>query len=185
MPNNKSTLEQILCEIQRCLDSELYLAALGLSLTIPDICGKAEYPWSGNTTRYINWYNQFVLIKYKPNGAESPYSADMPYLSGEVIYNLRNAFLHSGNPNITKDKIKKERCKIDKFQLKLGQELLGDTSCVCYGANWIICEREYEVNVRLLCMRLCETAQEYYLANKEKFDFFDYSIVYEDKKKEV
>ena len=43
---------------------------------------------------------------------DSPYGIDMPYLSGEVLYNLRNAFLHQGNPNIVSSEIKDIRCKV-------------------------------------------------------------------------
>ena len=183
MPNKTSILEQILFEIQNCLNSELYLAALAVSLTIPDMCGKAEYPRKGNRDRYTQWYDYFVKAKYR--SIETSYSADMPYLSGEVVYSLRCSFLHAGNPNIEKENIKNTRCAIDKFELRLGKKLLGDTSCVCYGVNGEICNREYQVNVRLLCTRLRDAAQEYYLANKGKFDFFDYGIVYEDKNYEV
>lgn len=136
MPNKTSILEQILFEIQNCLNSELYLAALAVSLTIPDICGKAEYPRKGNRDRYTQWYDYFVKAKYR--SIETSYSADMPYLSGEVVYSLRCSFLHAGNPNIEKENIKNTRCAIDKFELRLGKKLLGDTSCVCYGVNGVL-----------------------------------------------
>ena len=82
-------------DIEFCLEQEHYMAALSLALTLPDICGKAEYPSDGTTSRYIKWFNQF-MTQYKKS--TSPYSDDMPYLSGETVYNLRNEFLHSGNP---------------------------------------------------------------------------------------
>ena len=82
-------------DITFCLEHERYIAALSLALTLPDICGKAEFPMDGATRRYIKWFNQFIT-QYKKS--TSPYSDDMPYLSGETVYNLRNAFLHSGNP---------------------------------------------------------------------------------------
>ena len=59
----------------------------------------------------------------------------MPYLSGEVLYNLRNAFLHQGNPNIVSSEIKDIRCKVDEFNLVIGSTFSGDTSSVHYGAN--------------------------------------------------
>lgn len=161
-------------EIENCLEAQSYLAALTLSLTLPDICGKAEYPNAKVGERYMQWYDQYVGAFEK---SDSPYSADMPYLSGEVVYNLRNSFLHSGNPNIIRDKVKEARCQIDQFELVMDDSLLGDTSCVSYSAGMQIRERRYKVNVRLLCMKLCRTAKGYYLQNKEKFDFFEYSIV--------
>lgn len=39
-----SIFEQIIKEINDCLEHECFLTALGMALTLPDICGKAAYP---------------------------------------------------------------------------------------------------------------------------------------------
>lgn len=164
-------------EIETCLESECYIAALALALTLPDICGKAEYPDKGVGKRYIQWFDQYVSSYQK---SQSPYDADMPYLNGEVVYSLRNGFLHAGNPNIEKEDIKDETCKIDQFCLEAGKSLIGDTSRVSYGKEFEIIERGYTVNVRLLCMRLCRTARSYYLDNEDKFSFLNYDMIKTD-----
>ena len=106
-------------DIEFCLEQERYIAALSAALTLPDICGKAEFKSEKTVAkRYIKWYNQFMDTYKRPT---SKYAADMPYLSGEVVFNLRNAFLHSGNPNITKADIKNVICKVDKFELLIGK----------------------------------------------------------------
>lgn len=167
-----------ICDIELCLEKEHYLAALSLALTLPDICGKAEFSSNEKVSiRYINWFNKFMIPYQKPS---SPYSDDMPYLSGETVFNLRNEVLHSGNLNIVKDKIKEEQCKVDKFKLLLGKSFTGDTSMVAYGSKMSVVRREHTVNVYLLCTRLCRVAKDYYLNNKEKFDFFNYNITYID-----
>ena len=160
-------------DIKFCLEQERYLAALSLALTLPDICGRAEFKSDGTTSRYIKWFNHYMTPYEKPN---SPYADDMPYLSGEVVYNLRNEFLHSGNPNVTKKDIKEKLCQVDKFKLAIGKSYTGDTSMVSYGSNMSVVRSEYTVNVYLFCTRLCRVAREYYLSNKEKFDFFNYNI---------
>ena len=160
-------------DIEFCLEQEHYMAALSLALTLPDICGKAEFPSDSTTSRYIKWFNQF-MTQYK--NSSSLNSADMPYLSGEMVYNLRNEFLHAGNPNIKKKDIKEEQCKVDKFELLIEKSFTGDTSMVSYGKNLSVVDRGYTVNVYLLCTRLCRVAKEYYLNNKEKFNFFNYKI---------
>lgn len=160
-------------EIQACLSAERYLAALSLALTLPDICGKAEYPGEYSATRYIRWYNHYIGDEEKP---KSVYDEDMPYLSGEVVYNFRCSFLHSGNPNIDKAKIKEERCQVDQFTVELGKSMLSREASVAYGEGMRICYRSCTVNVRQLCNELCRTAEIYYLENKEKFDFFDYRL---------
>lgn len=164
-------------EIEICFENECYIAALALALTLPDICGKVEYPNKGVGKRYIQWYDQYVSQYQK---SQSPYSADMPYLSGEVVYSLRNGFLHAGNPNIEKEDIKDEMCKIDQFRLETGKSLIGDTSQVSYGNEFEIRERGYTVNVRLLCVRLCRIAKDYYLENEDKFSFLNYGMVRTD-----
>ena len=165
---------KMIYEIEVCLEQELYMSALMLALTIPDICGKAEYPKDGNTSRYIKWFNNY-MEQYK--STPSIYGFDMPFLSGEVVYNLRNNMLHSGNPNIEAKKINDELCKIEQFELRFEKDFSGDTSHVSYGAGMRIIERGYIVNAYLLCHRLCETAKGYFQTNTDKFDFFNYKII--------
>ncbi len=171
---NAHIMVSLLDEIEFCLENKLYLAALNMSLTLPDICGKAEYPTAPSTaSRYIGWYNKYMIQYHQ---GTSPYAADMPYLSGEVVFNLRNSMLHSGNPSIDSKKVKHEQCQIDEFELCFEKSFLGDTSCVAYGAGMKIVKRQYSVNVYLLCYRLCRVAKEYFRDNKEKFNFFNYNI---------
>lgn len=166
-------LNRIIQECYKCIDNECFIAALELALTIPDICGKAEYPGAGNSERYINWYNTYIAPYEKPS---DPYGSDMPYSSGELVYNLRNSMLHQGTPGIDASKIKDERCKVDKFILTIGTPYDGETSRVSYGAGMKITERMLDVNIVNLCKKLCATASGYYDENKEKFDFFQYQL---------
>ena len=58
---------QIIDEIDKALSHDLYFAALNLALTLPDICGKAEYPSLRSTReRYIQWYDKIVGVTEKP-----------------------------------------------------------------------------------------------------------------------
>ena len=163
---SNSIFEQIIKEINICLEHECFMSALGMALTLPDICGKAEYPTDGVTKRYIKWTNEYI----------SAYEIDMPYLSGEVLYNLRNAFLHQGNPNIVSSEIKDIRCKVDEFNLVIGNTFSGDTSSVHYGANQQVIYRRLDINIVNLCTKLTRTAEGYYRANQEKFNFFNCTI---------
>lgn len=36
-------IERLIEDVNKALDAEAYMAALSLSLTLPDICAKAEY----------------------------------------------------------------------------------------------------------------------------------------------
>jgi len=166
---------QLIDDVNKALDAECYYSALALALTFPDICGKAEYPKETNTNRYKNWYNEHIG-KYEQCPCEQCRNTPMPYLSGEVVYNLRNSLLHQGTPNIDVDKIKNSNNKIDHFELVLESkkpfEIYSDASCI-YNSG----VKTYRVNVRRLCLILCRSARGYYEANPDKFDFFSCSII--------
>lgn len=171
----------IVSDIKKALEKECYFSALALALTLPDICGKASYNYLGVGERYKKWCKEFVCEMEKPI---SPIGDDMPYMSEEVLYSLRNSFLHQGTPNIDINKITQERCKIDKFELILtdANAINSGTAKISYGANMRIVEREQSISIRYICMALCNATEKFYAENKEKFDFFNYSIIDERSK---
>lgn len=157
----------------------LHLSALALALTLPDTCGKAEYPDETNGVRYKKWCNQYVIT----DRCDSPCDCDMPYLNEEIIYSLRNSLLHQSTPNVEQSKIHESRCKVDRFELAISEcdGANGDLSMVAYGKNMSIVHRELKVYVSRLCYILCSAAENYYRDNKDKFGFIQYSIVDESK----
>ncbi|MCR5141874.1 MAG: hypothetical protein K6C68_05015 [Ruminococcus sp.] len=152
-------------DIEKALKSESYFSALALSLALPDICGEAEYPKEGTGKRYIEWYDKYVSPEMNCEQDEIA-----PYLSGEVVYNLRNTFLHTGSAIIKSTKIKNERNQVDQFLLILGDDkgLLGQ-SISMYVYTSIAELRQLAVNVTWLCKTICEQALSYYKQNKDKF----------------
>lgn len=168
-------IDRMIREIRLALSHELYLSALALTLTLPDTCGKAEYPNKNTAERYKNWCKQY-LITDRDN---SPYGCDMPYLNEEVIYSLRNSLLHQSTPNVDKAKIHEERCRVDKFELVASNAVLanGNLSKVVYDKKGTIIYREMQVHISHLCYIICSAAESYYKSNKEKFDFINYSLV--------
>ena len=186
-------INKLIIEIRKCMDCDCLLAGLALALTLPDICGKAEYPSLKTGNRYIQWYDENVGITEKPpKSAKS--DTEMPYLSGEVVYSLRCQFLHQGTPNIEVAKIKEEACKIDDFTLLIQKrnslDIYSDSAAVFSrgtnpdGKNPTYQRRSYEVNVRRLCLILCACAEGYYKENADKFNFFQYEIVDADEREE-
>ena len=190
----ENVVTKIVDDISRSLENECYLAALALALTLPDICGKAEYPHEESSKkRYIQWYDDNIGITEKPPKAAKS-DTEMPYLSGEVVYSLRCQFLHQGTPTIETKKIKEEACQIDEFTLliqkKTSLDLYSDSAAVFScgtdpdGKKPTHQLRSYEVNVRRLCMILCACAEGYYKENADKFNFFQYEIVDADEREE-
>jgi hypothetical protein len=167
---------QLIDDVNKALDAECYYSALTLALTFPDICGKAEYPQKSSTAkRYKDWYDE-QIGKYEQCPCEQCRNTPMPYLSGEVVYSLRNSLLHQGTPNIDVDRIKDDKNKIDRFELVLESKKSFDIYCDAAGIyNGSV--KTYRVNVRRLCLILCFSARAYNEANRDKFDFFHCSII--------
>ncbi len=166
-------IEKIVDDINIALKNGAYLSALSLALTLPDVCGKAEYPDDSVGDRYKKWYQEYVG-QYETDG-----EGDCPYLSDEVVYSLRNSFLHQTTPNINKAKIHDSQNQIDRFILviepKNELDIYADLS-ISGGYRG----KEYHVSVQRLCFILTRTALGYYRKNKEKFNFFEFEIRYQE-----
>ena len=172
-------LKELTWEICKCLKDGYYMAALTSALTIPDMCGKAEFPnLEKNKKRYVDWFDKYIGNHEK----ERHGGKGMPYLSGELVYSLRCSLLHQGNPNIQEHISDKNN--IVYFEL-LYQPFSDGRGCR-WGSESQLIEDDgeekavnikYSVDIKLLCYKLCIAAREYYNNNKEKFDFFNYKIV--------
>lgn len=161
-------------DIRKALENDLYLVALSSALTLPDICGQAARPAEKSSRkRYILWYDE-EIGKYEKYPEDKD---DMPYLSGEIIYSLRCSLLHEGNPNVNNDSLR-TNCPIDHFSLIIEKakqfDIYGDSSAIIDFENNPI--REYRMNVRRICMILCNVAESYYKDNRDKFRF-NYEII--------
>lgn len=158
-------------DIENALKNKSYFSALAMSLALPDICGAAEYPNETSTAkRYIEWYNKY-LGEYMSDDRGNP------YLSGEIVYNLRNTFLHTGSPNIDSNKIKDEANQLDGFGLILGD---GTEMCMTLFIKFSIVKlRAMIVDVKYLCKTICDRSLWYYKNNTNKFHF-DFSIDTQD-----
>lgn len=164
-------VDRIIQEINTCLKNECYLSALGMALTLPDICGKAKYPADKTSVRYRKWYKDYIQNREMPEGA---HGEETPYLSCDVVYSLRNSLLHQGTPNVDSENIHEERCKVDDFVLVIGEGVT--TAGFSWNPDGSIASRELEVDVRSLCGKLTREAGKYYHNHPELFDFFNYTI---------
>ena len=78
-------MEELMSQIKKALDNNLYYLALLAALTLPDICGAlSSEDGEANKQRYIEWFNKYVGEKYKG------------CLTGEDCYYFRCSFVHQG-----------------------------------------------------------------------------------------
>ncbi len=171
-------------QIKEALYNKCYFPALSLALTLPDICGNAEFPNEDVGKRYITWYDKYLAN----NITGEKEDIDKPRLSGEVVYNLRNTFLHLGSPNIQSEKIKDSSNQIDKFALILGDGTLFWESTLTLGTLGKTNNPDLEgisyrvmfVEITYLCESICNCALDYFEKNEDKFKFDFFAITQEE-----
>jgi hypothetical protein len=64
--------------------SKNWYGSLALAITLPDVCGRLEFPAVGSGQRYKDWWDKYVLPKYNT------------MLYGTDVYALRCSYLHEG-----------------------------------------------------------------------------------------
>ena len=89
------------------LKTNNWYAALALSLTFPDVCGRLEAPDEAVGKRYVKWYDRFMLAKYSMNNGPHNHV----FLSGQDCYLLRCTYLHEGGGSI----VGKSKAVLDHF----------------------------------------------------------------------
>lgn len=175
--------------IRVALEKECYLPALALALTLPDICGQIEYPEliRKNGSRlvgqqYKKWFKEWVGHYYadhtgfKQNGK---YPKN-PYFTDEMCYQLRCAYLHSGNSDI--DEFGEKEDKQFKYIYHFSLSVNGGES---YGTWWeepqlnvdkMFKHRTVCIDVVKLCEFLCCAAEKYYNTKEDKKVFYEHQI---------
>ncbi|MFI3227991.1 MAG: hypothetical protein R3Y09_11390 [Clostridia bacterium] len=154
----------IIRDIENALEKEVYLSALALSLTLPDICGKVEFPTIKSTKqRYIKWYDKHITNNNYPDEHDEALK-----FNGEKCYELRCSYLHAGEVE--------QLVGIQDFQLII----INKTHPIVYGGS---CDTTYidqnenktytiQQDVAQLCYWIYKCAEVFYKQheNKEVFD---------------
>lgn len=82
-------IEKIANEIAGLLRDGYPYSALGIALTLPDICGNIAYPETKVAFHYKKWYDEYVGPINAIRHEDGFISVD-----SEVCYKLRCAYLH-------------------------------------------------------------------------------------------
>jgi len=83
-------MRDLLEQIERGLDQNLYYLALFAALSLPDICGALDSDdGEADRSKYISWFDEYVGDGYK--------SGTQAFLSGDDCYYFRCGILHQGS----------------------------------------------------------------------------------------
>jgi hypothetical protein len=90
-----SRMKRFTDAITKAVTDKNWLAAVALSLTMPDICGRMEQPKHGSEKRYKAWWDKYMLDRY----SSTILNRHRVFLSGADAYALRCAYVHEGGGN--------------------------------------------------------------------------------------
>lgn len=97
--HTKNTLLLLISELENCLNNEIYLSAFAGALIIPAICSKVEIKENlPDIEKYIKWCDKFLSLCQ-----EDPQRDGMPYISGEMLWKIKETLFKSGNVDISGD----------------------------------------------------------------------------------
>ncbi len=162
-------------DIENALNHNCLRVALGMGLTLPDICGQIEFPKLKVGERYSKWCDKYL----KNQGFITTGDFGEKAISGEMCYKLRCAYLHSGNLELNQRK----NDDFPEFSLLMCNK----------DGRGVYCEPLYKdlqgkdlmitINVRHLTLVLCNAAKDYYKKHENKEDFKNHHIVIDDVEK--
>lgn len=159
------TLLRIINDIDRCLDIGAYFAAFACSLIIPTICSQVEITDETEIkNKYIMWCNRYFSCSQKN------VSENMPYLSGEICWNIKEQLFLKGNINVSG--------QFENFNLKnivLGIEKRKNVDIYCDSTNNAVLHQ----NIVEFCLRMLFQAKRCYENNKTEIENLD-QIPFED-----
>ena len=191
MINNVDIINKMIEEIEVSLQNKCYFSALNLALTIPDICSCAENGYTKETINkrmgkvgdeYKAWCKKYIINDIRDTfKIRISLYEDKKLLQFDenVIYSLRNKFLHNGNPNVDRKIFEDEGCDYKSMNVVLifnDNELYDEISSSIEGWGEPT-NATLNIPVGILCRRIIIAAQEFMNENVEKFKFFDYRII--------
>ena len=87
-------LDLLESEINKCLDNECFIAAFILASIIPSVLGKHDYPNINEKEAFIKWFDENI------GDFERDEEDDFPYVSGELLFNLKEHLINNWNTKI-------------------------------------------------------------------------------------
>lgn len=133
-------MNRFLEAIEQNIETKNWYSAVALALTIPDICGWLEDPQKRSKQRYMEWFDKYLLPKYKNDF----FGPDFAFLTGGDCYALRCAFLHEG---------------ADEISRQSAREVLSRITFSTTGSHRIRVDDILLLNVPSFCKEVCDAAK--------------------------
>lgn len=166
-------------DIELALDNENIRCALGMALTLPDICGIVEFPECNKVEkRYVGWCDSYLFNQgFFPTcviDVDNPTKKGehSRAITGDMCYKLRCAYLHSGNLELNQREY--DDFPVFHLQLTSSEEngiYMGKDSKDSTGK---ICDKH--IDARHLIRVLCNAAKDYYNSSGNKDGFTNHHI---------
>ncbi|MDC0535543.1 hypothetical protein OAO18_07010 [Francisellaceae bacterium] len=140
-----SSMNHLIKAVKDSLESENYISALYLAITLPDICARLESS-DGKTSKakYIEWFDKY-LSKYYIHSVGADHKEHI-FLNGNDMYALRCSVLHEGTLNIKHQKSKKVH---EKFFFTVGHPHIRKINSVL------------QIDIASFCNEICAGAYEW------------------------
>ncbi len=150
-------IKRIVEEINGLLLHGFPYSALGIALTLPDICGNIAYPNTNVGPHYKKWYDNYVAPKKIITSEDGHIAID-----GEICYKLRCAYLHSGNFNLgSSDGVN----RIESFTIQYNRDPNLRFIRIANSTNG---KYQMDIDLGVLCWTLCEAATEFYNSHQSE-----------------
>lgn len=150
------TFNDLLDELEKCINNKTYYAALALSLIIPDVCSQVLCGLDkGNGKLYRQWFDDYVGKK-----EDMMYQAkmsDQHKITGDIMYGLRNSVFHCGLPTTNK-----KQNYIFYFEMN-------ESSTLYRSYTEMTGEIKVTINVPYVCKLLYKAGKDFYINNEDKF----------------
>jgi hypothetical protein len=143
-----SQLEPVLDSVRTAVTSENWLAALALTLTLPDICSSIEIGRDKKKGHVGDWYG-----KWWDNYFGKSYSygdGQTDFVTGVELYLLRCAYLHEGSDLSDPNSVKKYKATIDRFNFCASD----DQHLKKHGTRVLLSARKF-------CSEMCSRAEKW------------------------
>lgn len=151
-------MEIFIKSIKLAVINQNWYGALIISLILPDICGKIEFPNKKTSIRYPEWFDKYVMQKYKLGDCYK--EGGSIFMTGKDCYALRCALLHEGHQDLREQRVSEKLQKINF--------VVPNRQTNRHKINFS--NVEYQLEVDKFCLDICAGAEQWLIDVSTNYD---------------